>query len=360
MDEFEESQHGHARQRPTLADVAGAVGVSPKTVSRVVNGSKHISEATRVRVQAAINALGYVPNPAAQSLKRRSNVRVAVLSSIPNSSYVIELLEGALDEAARHNVQLLFRRERGMVDPMKAARTLISMGADGFLLTPPFSTLGALVEMLTSEQMQIVLLGDRYSHSNVTAVGMDDEAAAFEMTNHLIGLGHRNIGFIAGDEHHTATHYRRNGYRRALAAQGIAHRPEWEAGGDFNYQAGFDAAQQILRQEELPTAIFSSNDDMAAGAIAAANAHGIRVPDELSVCGFDDSLIATAVKPELTTIRQPIRGIAAEAMKLLIRRIEHEGDIGDLPRQILLPYELIRRCSDGPPAKASPRRRDAA
>ena len=155
------------------------------------------------------------------------------------------------------------------------------------------------------------------------AVAIDDRAAAAEMTAHLIGLGHRRIGFITGDRRQSVSARRLAGYRAALVADGVAFDPALVAAGDFSYRSGLVAGEQLLAMRWPPTAIFASNDDMAAAAIAAAHRRRLEMPRDLSVAGFDDTMIATTIWPGLATIRQPIEAMAETAVALLIDAIRH-------------------------------------
>jgi LacI family transcriptional regulator len=199
---------------------------------------------------------------------------------------------------------------------------------------------------------------DRYS-----AIGVDDYRAAREMTEYILALGHRDIGFIRGDVNLCASERRLAGYRDALLAAGIPFRTELLAQGSFTYRSGLDAAEKLLNGNPVPSAIFASNDDMAAAVIAVAHTRGLSVPLDLTICGYDDTTLATTVWPELTTVRQPIADMARAAVDLLAGDIKRSrrGE-RSAPRHIVQSFRLIERGSSAPlirsPARPPKRRRE--
>ena len=337
---------------PTIADVAAGAGVSPMTVSRVVNGESNVTPATRDKVNAAIKALGYVPNPAARSLAGGQQCRIALLHSNPSAAYLSELLVGSLAGAAACDVGLT-------VEPCNADETFGALVArlsahrvDAFLLPPPLCENPLLLAELQAAGVPIAQIANAKPSVFAQAVTIDDEAAAYAMTKRLIGLGHRRIGFVIGDTNQTGSALRRLGHERALAEAGIATDPALFAQGDFTYRSGLAAAEELLSCKPFPTAIFASNDDMAAAAVAEAHRRGLDVPRDISVCGFDDTAMATTIWPELTTVRQPIAAMAQRAVQLLADVVR--GDRGNVPvRHEQLYFEIVARTSDGP-ARHSP------
>ncbi len=182
------------------------------------------------------------------------------------------------------------------------------------------------------------------------AIRIDDRAAALTMVRHVMTLGHRRIGFVTGNPNLSASARRLDGYRAALEESGIAVDEDLIAHGLFTYRSGLDAAERLLDLAEPPTAIFASNDDMAAATVAVAHRRGLDVPGDLTVCGFDDTTLSTAIWPELTTIHQPIADMARAAVALLVGTIRRQRG-GDAPRHQVLDYTLIRRQSDAPPRR---------
>lgn len=334
---------------PTVADVARLARVSAMTVSRVINNEGNVLPDTRERVEAAIRATGYVPNPAARSLASGRQRRIALLHANPSAAYLSEFLVGSLAEASACDAQLLVEHcAEGETTAALVAR-LRSHNIDGVLLPPPLSDDTALLEALKAAGFVLAQVATGLPASFAHSVSIDDEGAAFAITSAFIAAGHRRIGFIAGNTNQTASALRRTGYERALAEAGIALDRELIAQGDFTYRSGLDAAARLLALPVRPTAIFASNDDMAAATVTAAHRAGLEVPRHVSICGFDDTAIATTVWPELTTVRQPIADMARRATRLLVEAID-AGQGALAPHHERLAFEFIERGSTAPPA----------
>jgi LacI family transcriptional regulator, galactose operon repressor len=338
----------------TIHDVAERAGVSPMTVSRVINGKQNVKAATRERVEAAIRALSYSPNPAATSLARDDVIRIGLLYGNPSAAYLSEFLVGGLEECSRRNVQLVVEKcEPG--DENVAAEHLITGGIDGIILPPPLCDAAAVIGVLAKARTPAVAVATGSPASSVSAVSIDDYRAAAAMTQHLIALGHQRIGFIIGHPNQTASGRRLDGYRAALAEARIPEAPDLVAQGFFTYRSGLDAAELLLRLDEPPSAIFASNDDMAAAAVAVAHRHNLDVPADLTVCGFDDTALATTIWPELTTIRQPVAEMSRTAVRLLIDEIRRlRADEPEQHPHTLLDFTLVRRQSDAAPRRRPP------
>jgi LacI family transcriptional regulator len=337
---------------PTISDVARLAGVSPMTVSRVINGDANVRPSTRGKVDAAIIELNYTPNPAARSLAGADGIRVGLLYSNPSAAYLSEFLVGMLDQATRIDVQLAIERCDPGRDQMHHALHLIEGGFHGVILPPPLSDSAAIISALSERDIPAVAVATGRPPDGVSVISIDDRAAALAMTRHLIEMGHRRIGFIIGNANQTASTQRLAGYRDALSEAGIADDPALTAQGLFTYRSGLDAAEQLMTLDQRPTAIFASNDDMAAATVAVAHRHGIDVPGDLTVCGFDDTAIATTIWPELTTIRQPIAEMSRAALDLVVSEIRDRraGRGGDHHQQVL-DFALVRRHSDAPPRR---------
>jgi LacI family transcriptional regulator len=321
------------------------------TVSRVINGRQNVSAATREKVNAAIEALGYVPNPAARSLAGGERLKIGVLCSNPSASYLSEFLMGGLTAATQGDVHLAVERYEEGADAEAIVRRLAG-GVHGVILPPPVCESRVVIETLAAMNVPSVSVAGGLSRPGAWTIGIDDYAAARAMTKHLVTLGHRRIGFILGDAALSASEARHRGYVDALAEAGIEVDPALVVEGDYTYRSGLDAAEELLNLAELPTAIFSSNDDMAAAVIGIAHGKAIDIPGDLSVCGFDDTGLATAVWPELTTIRQPVADMAMAAVTLLADRLR--GNIaGSRPVHRFVDFTLIRRHSDAPPRRTA-------
>lgn len=330
----------------TLADVARFAGVSAMTVSRVVNADPRVIEATRQKVAAAVAALDYVPNRAARSLAGRRQVRIALLHANPSAAYLSELLIGSLAQASISDAMLVVEQFNPPETAKNLAARLSKSRIDGVLLPPPLCDDTAVIAALGDAGLEFARIATGSLAHGGCVIMIDDEAAAFAMTMHLITQGHRRIGLIAGDPNQTTSALRVGGYEGALTKAGIALDPALIVAGDFTYRSGLEAAEQLLALEQRPTAIFACNDDMAAAAVAVAHRCGLNVPRDLSVTGFDDTAMARTIWPELTTIRQPVVAMSQAAVRCLSEAVR-QGEGGTRQHQ-RLDFTLVRRGSDGP------------
>ncbi|GGY58614.1 MULTISPECIES: LacI family DNA-binding transcriptional regulator [Pseudoduganella] len=338
---------------PTMSDVAKLAGVSPMTVSRVMNGDPNVRPATRRKVDEAVAALNYVPNQAARRLAGARAIRIGFLYSNPSAGYLSEFLVGLLNQASIHNVQLVVENCEDGHTWEAHSRRLIENGVDGIILPPPLCDTPELIELIALADMPAATVACGQPDPRVGAVSIDDYQAAYDMTSHLISLGHHRIGFVIGHPNQTASARRLEGYKAAIADKGGDASPELVAQGMFTYRSGLDAAEILLGLEHRPTAVFASNDDMAAATVAIAHRLGLDVPGDLTVAGFDDTALATTIWPELTTVRQPIAQMAEMAVQFLVRQIRAQRDGAvQAPEHIVMDFSLIRRQSD-----AAPRRR---
>nr|AGU10367.1 Periplasmic binding protein-like domain [uncultured organism]AGU10560.1 Periplasmic binding protein-like domain [uncultured organism] len=328
------------------------------TVSRVINGETNVRPTTREAVNAAITALNYAPNPAARSLAGAGPARIGLLYSNPSAGFLSEFLLGSLDQASRSDVQIVVEKCELGDHELEVAQHLVDGGIDGIVLPPPLCEAPALLALLAAANVPTVAVATGLPADSQLAIRIDDREAAATMTRHIMDLGHRRIGFIRGNPNLSASDQRLEGYREALAAADIPIDPALIVDGLFTYLSGLDAAEQLLEQDDPPTAIFSSNDDMAAATVAVAHRRGLDVPGDLTVCGFDDTTLSTAIWPELTTIHQPIADMARAAVELLVGTIRRQKGGEGMPQHQVLDYILIRRQSDAPPRRR-PRARGA-
>lgn len=341
-----------SRDGVTIDDVARHAGVSPMTVSRVINGGANVRAKTREIVRASIAELNYAPNVAARMLAAGDDVRIGVLYSNPSSAYLSEFLVGGLDQASRGNIQLVVEQSE-LGGEAEAVARLVRGGIDGIILPPPLCDNQEVHKVLLNASIPGVAVASGKPPRDLAAVSIDDYGAARAMTEHLVQLGHDRIGFIIGNPNQTASLRRLDGYRDGLAASGVALADELVEQGLFTYRSGLDAAERLLDAAAPPTAIFASNDDMAAAAVAIAHRRGLDVPSDVTVVGFDDTALATTIWPELTTIHQPIADMSRSAVDLLVAAIRAgRSGVASDPEHRILPFTLIRRQSD-----AAPRRR---
>lgn len=314
--------------KTTITDVAKQAGVSMKTVSRVLNGEPNVSAKTKEKVLTAAKALKYSPNLAARGLASSKSYLIALLYDIPSPGYVTNIQKGASMACREHGYHLV-------VEPMDVEdgklvqdveMLLRRLPVDGVILTPPLCDNGRIITVLNHLKIPYVPVAPSSSHGEIPIVCMDDVKAADEITTYLIDLGHTDIGFIKGHHRHSASALRFEGFRNAMRRKDVRINPDWIETGEFTFESGLEAAKNLLGRSPRPTAIFASNDEMAAGVMSAAAQMGIAIPSELSICGFDDVPLASIVSPQLTTIRQPVKEMGYTAAKLLLTDAEPEAD----------------------------------
>lgn len=336
----------------TIHEVARHAGVSPMTVSRVMNSNSNVREATRELVMRAVKELNYTPNPAARSLAAAQGTRIALIYTNPSAAYLSELLVGALDGASRTAAQLVLDTWANISPSSEraAARKLASSVA-GVILPPPLCESKAISSEFVAAGIPVVAVASGRFQPDLSCVRIDDFRAAQEMTAYLIELGHSRIGFIKGHPNQTASARRFEGFQAALQEAGIALDPALIQQGYFTYRSGLEATEKLLVRKRPPTAIFASNDDMAAAAISVAHRRGLDVPRDLSVVGFDDTPTATTIWPELTTIRQPIAAMAESSIELLLRSIRRKDSETKVVVDHVVAHQLIKRDSVAAPPK---------
>lgn len=348
---------GKAGKRPnaaTIYDVARRAGVSPMTVSRVVNAETNVRAATRAVVQKAMRELQFRPNKAARSLAGAAETRIGLLYNNPSVAYFTEFLMGALEGSGRNGSQLVVDKcEISDRDAAIAAvRNLVKGGINGMVLTAPLSESNDLIDELKQQGVSIVgvATGGAFQ-GEVTCVGIDDFKASYEMTNYLIRMGHTRLGFVKGHPGHTSSRQRLAGFEAALRDAGSALEPPRIAQGYNSYRSGLEAGDELLSGRSALTAVFASNDDMASGVMSVAHRKGLDVPHDLSVVGFDDT-IAASVWPALTTIRQPVYEIASIAIDVIVRNLnELRAGKRPTPYNHLVAHILVERESAAPPRK---------
>jgi len=328
--------------------VAVRAGVSPMSVSNVINGH-NVRPATREAVLRAIDELNYKPNIAARALASASTTRIGLLYNSPESAFVSALLVGALDAATRFGAQLLIRRfeeKRALADILF---DMVQGGANALILPAPYCEVASGTALIDRLKVPVIALCSGDELPDMSSVRVDDVAAARDMTNYLIGLGHRRIGFVRGAQTHIVRRTRFEGYRLALSGHGIEFDPDLVVDGDLTFESGLGATEQLLSLRQPPTAIFASNDDMAAAVISVAHRRDIRVPDQLSVVGFDDSPISRKIWPTLTTVRQPIVDMTAMAVESVIEMLGDPQAKRPSNSTTYADFSLVIRGSSGPP-----------
>lgn len=313
----------------TLYDVARSSGFSPKTVSRVINNEPSVSTKTRDLVNASIDILGYRPNNSARSLRTSRSYMLCLLYDNLSPAYVLDLQEGILSTCGKSGFNIIIHpcsyESSELVSDI--SNLLERSRIDGFILSPPLSDHTGLTELLQKKKTAYVRIAPINHELTSSYVYCNERQSAREMTDYLIGLGHREIGFITGDPNHSASSERLSGYKEALKNAHIPIKSKLIEKGDFSFESGESCARTLLKQKTLPTAIFASNDYMAAGVMKTAQQMGMRIPDDLSITGFDDAPVSRQIWPTLTTIRQPIQLMAARNTEILINNILKKSEL---------------------------------
>lgn len=329
--------------RVTITDVAREAGVSVATVSKVINDRYGVATATQERVMAVVNKLGYESSLVAASLRRRRTNVIGVLVT-EFEPYSAELLKGIGAAAQGTGYELLAHSGWAAGAPLdgwerrslsRLAGTLI----DGAILVTPSV-------LMPETSIPVVAIDPHQGRGGPATVDSDNIGGAHMAVEHLISLGHRRIAHLRGRGDLESAHLREKGYRESIAAAGIRFDPALVRDGGYQHAEGREAALELLKLPERPTAIFAGNDLSAIGAMEAAQDLGLRVPDELSVIGFDDIPEASRATPRLTTVAQPMHEMGAEAVRMLVDLLSGGTD-GN--RHAYLPDELIVRETTAPP-----------
>jgi DNA-binding LacI/PurR family transcriptional regulator len=331
-------------RRPTIYDVARLAGVSTATVSRALNGTGQIAPATRAAIDAAVAQLGYHPNTAARSLVTRSTQTIALLLPDITNPFYADLVSGIQRRALETGHTMLLCTTEGDAEreeqylALLRAKQVDGVLVDGLVLPPD------RIARFVRNGPPIVCLDRDVESASVPLVQVDNRLGARRATEHLLELGHRQIAHVAGAPGLGISEERVGGYRDALVAVGLAPDPRLVATGAFTEEGGHEATLGLLDAAE-PTAVFAANDLSALGALSALAERGLRVPDDVSVVGFDDLRLSRFTTPPLTTVHQPAREIARRATDLLL-----DLAAGRPPQELrhVLEPELVVRGSTAP------------
>ena len=335
------------RQMPvTIKDVSNDAGVSIKTVSRVINKEKNVSEKTKEIVIKSIQKLGFKPNKSAQSLRSKRSHMIALLYNNPNKDYLADIQGGILRLCKETGYNLVLQEcdYTNVNLGLEITEFIDDFSIDGLIVTPPLSDMNEFLEHLNQTQTEYSIIAPSNTRKVKSYVSSNDYEASYAMTNKIINKGHLNIGFIKGHHKHSASHLRFNGFTEALKDRGMSLNSEWVKEGNFSFDSGFSAGLELLKSHNKPSVIFASNDYMAAGVMKAAQMNGINIPLDLSLVGFDDSPLAAQLWPSLTTIRQPVEDMAYHAARLLLGNIDglsEEMDSKEFISELILRESLI-------------------
>lgn len=343
---------------PTIRDVAQRAKVSVKTVSRVINREESVLPKTMDRVERAIKELGYRPNLAARNLRAARSYAIGFVYDNPNPYYIISAQMGVLSACRESGFGLQIHPCNSSSPTLLAELATLVRHSHlaGLVLAPPMSERKQLLEGLKTQDIPFVRIISAASDPGGTypSVYVDDRDAAYEITKHLIQLGHRHIGFIWGGTSHGSSTERYQGYERALKDYGLPVDRKLIIPGDYSFDDGFRAARKLFALRERPTAIFGSNDEIASGVLAAARSSGLEVPFDLSIAGFEDSPFSRQSWPALTTANQPTEEIARNAALLLISHLRSTQSTDGPergPENLGFSPRLVVRGSTSPPKR---------
>ncbi len=321
----------------TLIEVAQQAGVSPSTVSRILNGTAKVSDEKRRAVLDAIAKMNFAPNPMAQALKKGKSMTIGIVVQDIASPFFDETLHG-IDQALNGTgyASVIVSGHWNAAEEIDRIRLLLARKVDGIILLSGRITDESVLQF--SKHKPIVSTGRALQTERALGFKIDNEYGARLATQHLIELGHRHIAFITGPANHTDADERLSGYKKALAEAGIAYNPKIVVDGDFHENSGLRATTHLLETKQKFTAIFAANDLCAYGARLSLYRKGIRVPEDISLIGFDDLPSSAYTTPPLTTVRQPLCDIGRIAAQALLHLIN-----GDAVETSIPPLELVVR-----------------
>lgn len=340
-------------RKPTIDDVAALAGVGRTSVSRVLNNGANISSTLREKVNRAVKALNFEVNQQARSLARGSSRTFAMViasdfDNEPNSYYSSAIELGALRVCIDNGYQLHTHNINQNSDgfALKIKEILERNNYDGVIITPPFSDHLDIVKMIQQLEYPLVCISAGPSTNRAAAsIGIDDEAAGYEITKVLLEKGHRDFAYIQGLEMHVSAERRYAGFLRAIEEFEIDRSRLIVKRGNFTFKSGIENAQAIFESEKLPSALVCANDDMAAGALLAAHKVGLKIPEQVSITGFDDTPVSQIVWPPLTTVHQPLKTFGSAAVNMLFEQIGKPQQNSFVP--LFAEFEIIERDSAG-------------
>ena len=329
----------------TVRDVAKLAGVSPITVSRVINHAGYISDETRGRVEEAIRQLGYVPNTLARSLRlRQTNTLALVLTDITNPFWTT-VARGVEDAASDAGFTvILCNTDESEIEQDKYLNVLLQKRVDGVLLVPVRCT-RETVQGILSQKVPLVVLDRHIPGVEVDSVRCDSEGGSYKLVRLLIAQGHRQIAMLSGPQGVSSADDRVAGFQRAFAEARMSYRRELIFYGEFTQQSGYEMAQKALAVQPRPTAFFAANNFITMGAFKAVRETGLKVPEDIALVGFDDLPIELIIDPFFTVAAQPAYAMGKQATELILARVA--GQVPAACEEIILPTEIIIRRSSG-------------
>ena len=336
-------------RRPTINDIARMAGVSKKTVSRVINKSPFVKEETRERVEAIIARHGYAPDPQARGLAFRRSFLIGMIYDQPNPQYVIDMQQGVLDAVRGSGLELVVHPCRRSDDNfLTDVRTFVQrQKLFGAVLPPSVSEDERVAELLNEIGCPYVRIASLPLDEPKSMVRTHDGQGAYEAARHLAELGHTNIGHISGPQSFRSAHERRAGFTRGLADHRVQVQAKYILEGAYTFESGVEMAGRLLAMKPRPTAIFTGNDEMAAGVYKAARDAGLDIPGDLSVVGYDDSPMAARLWPALTSVRLPIRDMGRMAAEKLLQRAGENPAAAEVETDVV-PSLVVRQSTAAP------------
>lgn len=333
----------------TISDIARIAGVSKKSVSRALNNEEGLSPDTRKRLKEIMEEHGYFPDRRARALAASRSYLIGVAYNNRNPSFVLDILNGVQQTAGEKGYEVVMHEVGAESDRLEAnIRSFMQRsGCDGLILTPPLSETYPLVGAFTEDDWPLVRIAGDDVGLATPQIRYDDRSASLAITRYVLDQGHKRLAFVGGPESSGPTRRRLAGFRDAITSRDLAVDEALITYGDFTFQSGLQAGSRLLEAKSDLTAIICANDAMAAGVIHAVRENSMRVPDNISVTGFDDSELAQQVWPPLTSVAQPVREMALEASRVLIEALSRDNE--DAPSKREFAHLLSIRKSVGPP-----------
>lgn len=336
-----------AAKTATINDIARLSGVSKKTVSRIINQSPLVKPDTRAKVEAVMREVGYAPDPMARALAFRRSFLIGMVYDNPTAQYIVNMQYGALDSLRDSGFELVVHpcdsRDTGYIDGVR--RFVQQQKLHGVMLVPRVSEDQALADMLNEIGCRYVRIASVSMDAPARMVVTHDRSGAAEVADYLLSLGHVDIALITGPRSYRSSIERTDGFLEVLAKRGVKLPKSRIIEAGYTFESGVAAAEQLLSGKKRPTAIFTGNDEMAAGVYKVAMRAGISIPRELSVVGFDDSPLASRLWPALTTVRRSTRDTGRLAASMLL---QPEQNAAAMAAASIRPHLIIRDSSQPP------------
>lgn len=341
------AKRGRERQRVTINDVARIANVSKKTVSRVINESALVRPDTRAKVEAVIRDLGFSPDPQARALALRRSFLIGLVYDNPSPQYVVNMQRGILDGIEGSSLQLVLRPcDRTAPDYIDRLKEFVTRHKPfGLVLPPSISEDEDVIELLRAHDCTYVRIASAALDQRDRMITTQDDEGAAQAARHLAALGHKRVAHISGPSMFRSAHARLAGFKNGLKEFGLDLDPGLTLTGSYTFESGVRCAEKLLYGPNRPTAVFAGNDEMAIGVYQAVRRAGQRIPEDMSIVGYDDTPIASRVWPPMTTVRLPIRDMGAAAVKLVLDQYSGAATETD----VTFHPEIVVRESTAPP-----------